>query len=116
MGTAVRSCLSLGSCNAFSAAANALDANKLVVRARTAAGKMIGRQLLAISRENRLVCFSPYPRNLAPAVLRFFQDYDEVLASHLGIPLQRTREYAVESLVATEWYDDGLWDRFERVE
>jgi hypothetical protein len=49
MGSAVGSCLSLGTCNAYSAA-NALDANKRIVYARTPTGKVVGRQLLAIKR------------------------------------------------------------------
>jgi hypothetical protein len=114
MGSAVGSCLSVGSCNSYSAAANALDANKRVVYARTRQGKVVGRQLLAISDQMRLVCFSPYPTSLREPLLEFFGDYDEVLASHLGLPLHRTGDYTIKALVAKEWYDDGLWDRFAR--
>ncbi len=115
MGSAVGSCLSLCACNSHAAAANALDANKLVVYARTADGKVIGRQLLAISEEKRLVCFSPYPVKLRGPLLEFFEDYDQVLAAHLGLPLHREGDYTIRNIVAKEWYDDGAWSRLTRV-
>lgn len=114
MGSAVGSCLSLGAFNSFSAAANALDANKRVLYARTADGKVVGRQLIAISEEKRLVCFSPYPVSLREELADFFVDYDAVLASHLGLPLHRAGDYTIKPLVAKEWYDDCPWDRLLR--
>ena len=116
MGSAVGSCLSLGTCNAYSAAANALDANKRVVYARTATGKVVSRQLLAISEERRLVCFTPYPEKLREPLLEFFVDYDQILAGHLDLPLQRTDDYIIKTLVAKDWYDDRLWGRLARQE
>lgn len=111
MGSAVGSCLSVGGLCSYSAAANALDANKRVLFARTADGRVVGRQLLAISEEKRLVCFSPYPLSLSDALAEFFADYDQVLASYLGLPLHCTGDYTIKRLVAKEWYDDGPWSR-----
>ena len=60
MGTYVGSCLGLGGGLAYSAAAAALDANKRVVYARDAEGRVIARQLLAWSEDDRVVCFHRY--------------------------------------------------------
>ena len=108
MGTVVQSCLSAGSFNSFGAIANTLDANKLVLYARNESGKIIGRQLLAISATQTLVRFMPYPLKMSRALRSFFDDYDRVLARHLGLPME-SGCYDVPCLVAKEWYDDGSW-------
>jgi hypothetical protein len=114
MGTLVHSCLSAGSFNTHGAIANMLDANKRLLYARNAAGRIVGRQLLALSTTGSLVRFRPYPYDLPTALLSFFDDYDRVLARHLGIPLHKSEEYEVEDLVAKQWYDDGNWPGHKR--
>ncbi|MEO0415163.1 MAG: hypothetical protein AAF226_09460, partial [Verrucomicrobiota bacterium] len=61
MGSYVGSCLSLGACNAFSTVANMYDLNKQVIYLRDEKGKVLGRQLVAISEQRELVCFHLFP-------------------------------------------------------
>ena len=61
IGSYAGSCLGLGGGHVYSAAAVALDLNKRVVYARNDAGTVVGRQLLALSEQGRLVCFHVYP-------------------------------------------------------
>lgn len=112
MGTYVGSCLALGGCYSESAVAVMLDANKQVVYARrTDDGKVVGRQLLAISRELELVVFPVYPLNCADEIREVMLDYARQFSRHLGIPIfargESHSEYEIEKLLCGDWYDDG---------
>ena len=63
MGSYANSCLAPEGINAFSAIANTLDINKRVVYLRDGAGRVLARQLLAISETPELVCFDIYYRD-----------------------------------------------------
>jgi len=114
MGDYVGSCLSLGGCNAHSAAANLLDVNKRVVFARDSKGKVVARMLLALSEERRLVPFEIYAskdpgRDLQLKFVNFLQQ----LAEDLGIALHRGGSdwvYTIARPHSQNWYDDGPWD------
>ena len=109
MGTHVGSCLSLGGGLEHSAAAVLLDVNKQVVFARDCRGRVVGRQLLAISAAHELVPFSVYPEDAPLWMQSLFREYDAELAVRLGLPLCKTHDHEVELLVAQNWWDDGAW-------
>jgi hypothetical protein len=92
MGTYVGSCLGLGGICADSSAAVLLDINKQVVYARDQHGKVIGRQLLAISKEDELVCFSVYPLSMKTEFQTLFMKYDCAFANLLGLPLYQEKK------------------------
>ncbi|NHZ96732.1 hypothetical protein [Massilia sp. CCM 8734] len=112
LGTHVGSCLGLGGLCDYSAVACLLDANKQVVYARDATGRVLARQLLAIDERDRLVCFWVYPPNAGPALLRAFHAFDEAIAASLGIDIYRHDDddaYDVAIVLAEHWWDDGVW-------
>ena len=110
LGTHVGSCLGRGGHLAYSAAAIVLDANKHVIYARDARGAVIGRQVVAISEADELVCFWVYgiaKRALEPV----FRSFDIALAAHVGLPLLPTfGTYEIASILSHEWWDDLAWD------
>ncbi|UOD32801.1 hypothetical protein INH39_14715 [Massilia violaceinigra] len=112
LGTHVGSCLGLGGLCDYSAVACLLDANKQVVYARDAAGRVLARQLLAIDERDRLVCFSVYPLNANAALLRAFHAFDQAMAASLCIDIYRHDDddaYDVAIVLAEHWWDDGVW-------
>ncbi|MDB6135960.1 MAG: hypothetical protein JWM59_4203 [Verrucomicrobiales bacterium] len=111
MGTRFGTCLSLGGCNDHSAAAVALDANKRLLQARDASGKIIARQLLALSEEGMLVCFAVYAHRSRTELNAAFATCNLMLSQVLRLPIWRSREdYEVAGIVCKDWYDDGVWD------
>jgi hypothetical protein len=80
LGTYVGTCLGLGGTMAHSAAAVVLDINKCVVYARDASGTVHGRQLLAVSEDERLICFNIYPLETRLHIKQAFLAYDRALA------------------------------------
>lgn len=119
LGTYVGSCLGLGGCNSHSAAAVLLDVNKRVAFARTAeGGRFVGRQLVAVSENDELVCYSVYPHVASPELKQLFAMFDEAIAWKLGLPLHRPQEkraYQIAPVIAPVYYDDGAWDVLEAV-
>ncbi len=115
LGEYAGSCLGIGGLCSDSAAAVLLDVNKQVLYARSRQGKVVGRQLLAISDDNRLICFSVYPLAAAGNVKALFFEYDLAFANALGISLfdptePDASEYRVGSILSDYWWDDGSWD------
>jgi hypothetical protein len=114
LGTYVGSCLGLGGIMADSAAAVVLDINKCVIYARDASGTVLGRQLLALAEDERLVCFSVYPLEAAPPIKRAFLDYDRALAEVLKVEIHGDKPqddgYEVVRLLSSYWWDDDPWD------
>jgi hypothetical protein len=115
LGTYVGSCLAVGGLCAYSAAAALLDANKQVLYGRDRRGSVIARQLLAISDDDRLVCFTVYPAAASPSVKAAFREYDFAFADALDLPLynrgeEGTPDYQVGSILSAHWWDDESWD------
>ena len=114
MGTYVGSCLAVGGICVDSAAAALLDANKRVLYARDRQNRVVARQLVAISNDDRLVCFSVYPNSARKEIKTLFRDYDRAFASALGVPLYEPVEgnggYEVDTVLSVYWWDDGSWD------
>ncbi len=119
MGNYFDTCLSRGGCNAFSSVANAVELNKRVVFARDAKGRVVGRQLLALSSEGRLLGFHVYAslETEKVAALRCaFGSYARDFAARCGLELGDGGE--VERLFVSDWYDDGaiVWSDLLPVE
>ncbi|HEV8633466.1 MAG TPA: hypothetical protein VG370_04385 [Chloroflexota bacterium] len=60
MGNYVDTCLSFGGINAFATVANACVLNKRVVYAAADAGRVLGRKLIGLTAEGKLVGFRTY--------------------------------------------------------
>ena len=120
LGSYFGTCLGIGGGQTYSAAAIALDVNKQVVYARTAGGRVVARQLLAIAEDDRLVCFSVYPQSASRHVLAAFRDYDHQFAAALGLRIYEAPaegesntdggEYEIATILAREFWDDDAWD------
>jgi len=111
MGTYVGSCLGLGGRFTGSAAAVALDVNKQVLYARDDRGTVLARQLVALSKDDRLVPFAVYPRSTPRWLRHRFDAHDRRLAASLGVELaRRGDDYVIEYVLSQQWWDDGLWE------
>ncbi|WP_154667964.1 hypothetical protein [Pseudoduganella violaceinigra] len=112
LGSYVGSCLGLGGICEYSSVACLVDANKQVVYARNASGRVLARQLLAIDERDRLVCFEVYPQSADAQLRQAFRQFDAELAESLGIGIYRDDSddfYEVPTILAMEWWDDGQW-------
>ncbi|WP_156409995.1 hypothetical protein [Duganella sp. Root198D2] len=111
LGSYVGSCLGLGGVCQYSSVACLVDANKQVVYARDASGRVVARQLIAIDERERLVCFEVYPQSVSAQVLQAFRRFDTALARSLGLDIYRDDDeaYEVKTILAVEWWDDGQW-------
>lgn len=112
-GSHVGSCTGLGGGYSAAALGTVLDINKRVVYASNTKGKIVGRQLIALTSDNQLFCQEIYPRS---ALLRWrsqFDDFDRSLAREVGIEIYMGNSSSgemVENLVAMETYDDHRID------
>lgn len=115
MGTYVGSCLGLGGNYTFNAATVLLDINKQVLYARDSQGKVLGRQLIAISKKQELVCFDVYPDRVSSAIRNLFLEFDRMFAQKLSLPIFRARndddDYEIEKILSQDWYDDYCWEK-----
>lgn len=117
MGTYVGSCLSLGGSYAYSAVAVLLDLNKQVLYARDQNNRVLGRQLVALSEKDELVCFDIYPVNSTNIIKNLFFEYDIDFAKALDIDLyegdfsKHEDGYPIQRILSKEWWNDGAWDK-----
>jgi hypothetical protein len=113
VGTYARTCLAAGAFNSANAVAVLLDVNKRAVFARSANGRFLARQIVAISEGGRLVCHRVYPEKTPRALEDFFQLYVEDWAMQMRMAIAVGRDDdRVAPLVVQRWYDDGLWQRY----
>ena len=113
LGTYVGSCLGLGGAFAYSAAAVVLDFNKQVVYARDAKGKVVGRQVVALSEAQQMVCFEVYPLDAQKRLGPLFAAYDRQWSAALGLPVYDAdgdEEYDIAHILSHEWWDDSAWN------
>jgi hypothetical protein len=107
MGAHFSTCLSPGGSNFFSVITNAADVNKRVLYARRG-GKVVGRCLLALTDGGQLLTFHPYAHDnrlgFDALVARFAVD----LAARMRTEVTTTGR--VTTLLARDWYDDGVRD------
>jgi hypothetical protein len=110
MGNHFGTCLRLGGINAFSSVANACELNKRVIYARDSKGSIVGRKLIGISTEGKLVGFQTYTtleEDAGGKELRgLFDIYGAEFAKRCRLTL--ADEGNVPRLFAQEWYDDGV--------
>src|SRR5262249_30221749 len=90
--------------------ANACELNKRVIYATDGAGRVVGRKLIAISDDGKLVGFHTYSSladEPARVALRgIFARYAAELAKRCRLEL--ADEGVVSTLFAEAWYDDGV--------
>jgi hypothetical protein len=111
LGTYVGTCLSPGGLCDDASVAAVLDINKRVLYARQSDGRVLARQLLAITEAEDLYCASVYPLSTPPALRQIFADYDRMLAATLAVPILTVGTYyEVENILSQDWWDDGAWD------
>ncbi|MGJ5820577.1 hypothetical protein [Paludibaculum fermentans] len=114
LGTYVGSCLAVGGLCSESAVAALVDVNKQVLYLRDERRRVIARQLIAISDDDRLVCFPVYPSSTGRESKALFRQYDYAFAAALGLPVYEPKddddEYSVGCVLSDAWWDDGSWD------
>ncbi len=117
LGSYFATCLGVGGGLSYSAAAIALDINKRVVYARNAAGRVVARQLLALSEDDQLICFTIYPKRIGTAIRSAFKEFDVRFAAHLGLRVYEPANndegddgYKIASIVSRDFWDDDAWD------
>jgi hypothetical protein len=113
LGTYVNTCLGIGGLCTYSAAAIILDENKQVIYAKNQQGTVVARQVIALSEEEQLVCFSVYPLSADQELLAFFREYDRSFAQALGIELYKEKkdeDYTIQHILSQAWWDDTPWD------
>lgn len=108
MGQYFGTCLSPGHCNFFSTIANAADINKHVVFARDHGGRVVGRCLLALTDQGRILTFHPYCHDSGLGFGEMVGRVTEDLAARMGARVAMRGQ--VSSLLAPRWYDDGPED------
>ncbi|HEX3130944.1 MAG TPA: hypothetical protein VH394_26660 [Thermoanaerobaculia bacterium] len=108
MGGHFRTCLSPGSFNYFSVFTNVADVNKRVIYARDDSGRFVGRCLMALTAEGRLLMFQAYCHDGSLGFESICSNFVDDLARRMGTV--RVREGKVPTLVASDWYDDGPLD------
>ncbi len=113
LGTYVGSCLGLGGAFAYSAAAVVLDFNKQVIYARDAKGKVVGRQVVALSEARQMVCFEVYPLDAQKRLGPLFAAYDRQWSAALGLAVYDAdgdEEYDIAHILSHGWWDDSAWN------
>ncbi|MCP5024333.1 MAG: hypothetical protein GY930_21510, partial [bacterium] len=113
LGTHVGTCYGLGGGFAHSAAAIMMDGNKHVAYCRDARGVVLARQVLAMTRDERLCCFGVYPWEGSEEFQGFFAEFDQAFAAALGFPMydpeaddSEDAEEQIEFLLSSAWW----WD------
>ncbi|MEZ6021256.1 MAG: hypothetical protein R3F17_14540, partial [Planctomycetota bacterium] len=112
LGTAVGSCLGLGGGLTYSAAAVALDINKQVVFATDTRGKVLARQILALSEDGVLHCHEVYGQTDSGELPPLFHEFDRKMAEELQCPIHNPDqkdqvEGPIALLLSKSWWEDG---------
>lgn len=108
MGTHFDTCLSPDDYNFFSVFSNAADINKRVLYSRDASAKVVGRRLLALSDEGRIVTYRPYSHVKGDDFDALSLGFIRELASAMGTIV--VSEGHISRLAAPRWYDDGSFN------
>lgn len=104
MGNRFSTCLSADGINAYSVVANTVDANKRVIYAKLRGGDVVGRRLISMRDDGRILGYRTY-RFPEYALDWPFHDYVHKLAEACNTQTADDGEPA--RLVAAKWYDDG---------
>lgn len=104
------SCLGVRGVYEDSVVANAIDINKKILWIKDPEGKILGRVLMAISDEGKLVGFRLYnndPRlKLAPLIKDYLSSFAKMLNTEIG------KKGNIRTLVAKSWYNDGIYEEW----
>lgn len=110
MGNYFDTCLSFGGINSYSTVTNACDLNKRVIYAFNTNGVVVGRKLIAISKEGNLVGFKTYTsvdtKEGRGELRTLINSYIKEFAQKANLKLADQGE--VLPLSSTQWYDDGV--------
>jgi len=112
MGGHFKTCLSPGSFNYFSVFANAADVNKQVLYGRRSDGTVVARCLLALTAEGGIVTFSAYCHDKRLSFASVLKEYVLLLAAQMHTRVLPSGK--VPTLIAPDWYDDGVVDISEQ--
>ena len=104
MGAHFQTCLSPGGDKFFSVFAIAADINKHVVYARDASRAVVGRCILALTDEGRVLTFYPYCHDVKLGFDNMIVEFAQELAGKMKTHV--VGRGAVRCLVAPRWYDD----------
>lgn len=108
MGEHFGTCLSFGGINFFSAVVNAADVNKRVLYARGPGGQVIGRALLALTDEGRILTYEPYCHRRDLDFGARVSAFATALAADMGTTV--APRGAPRPLLFSRWYDDEARD------
>lgn len=108
MGAPFKTCLSPGNFNFFAAVTNAVDINKRVLFVRDMHGKVIGRCLLALTEEGKILVFHAYCHDPGLGFASMAADIAALLAERMRTSIVANGH--VETLVANSWYHDEPTD------
>ena len=114
MGEYFDTCLGFGGCNEMSPLANAHDANKQVIFVYDERGRVLARQIVAVSSADQMLCYNCYA-NLPSAqsaardaIINAVATWCGRWAFRIGIPLADQGE--PDEITKDLWYDDGELD------
>jgi hypothetical protein len=107
MGEHFETCLSFEGVNFFSVISTTADINKRVLYARDG-DAVVGRVLLALTSTGALLTFHVYCHRERAPFLALVKAFVVELAQQMGVPVVPSGE--VETLVSSDWYDDGPLD------
>lgn len=110
MGNYFDTCLSFGGINSFSTVANACELNKRVIYASDDAGRIVGRKLIGLNSDGKLIGFRTYTslKNVEEnqSLRAIFRRYCADFAARCNLDL--SDEGTIPTLFVQEWYDDGV--------
>jgi hypothetical protein len=99
--------------NGYSTIANASEINKGILYAKDTTWSIIGRVLIAIDSEKKLVVFPVYNKWSPDVDLeKVFRVYIEEFAQNMNLEIGWDPE-KVEKILGCEWYVDPVWDMKE---
>jgi hypothetical protein len=116
MGNYFDTCLSFGRFNSFATVANACELNKRVVYAYDTLDRVVGRKLIGITGDGKLIGFYTYSTlgdDAGKDLRAIFRRYCIDLARRCG--LEMADSGTIPRLFAEQWYDDGAvpWSEAE---
>ncbi|MEO5952285.1 MAG: hypothetical protein ABIQ44_07460, partial [Chloroflexia bacterium] len=109
MGNYFDTCLSFGQFNAFSTVANACELNKRVIYAYDGLNRVVGRKLIGINADGKMVGFYTYSTlgdEEGKELRSIFRRYCADFAKKCGLEL--SEKGTIPKLYAEAWYDDGV--------
>lgn len=115
MGNYFGTCLSEGDCNSFSTVANAVEINKRIIFLYDARGMVLGRKLIVLDRQGRIIGFRTYfsgPEKHWPWAKQALDQFCRELAGRCGgklhrFPADHDHSKPMKLELFAKWYNDG---------